>query len=61
MSQAQFNFAREKGNAYWLYIVEYALDEERFRVLRIQDPVGHACTYTFDKGWASIAIMRAPH
>jgi len=34
-------------------------DEQRFRVLRIQDPVGHACTYTFDKGWASIAITRA--
>lgn len=55
LSHTQFDCAREKGDAYWLYVVEYATDPAQARVLRIQNPVGRARTFTFDHGWAGIA------
>lgn len=55
LSRTQFDCARERGAAYWLYVVEHALDPARARVLRIQDPIAHARTFTFDRGWATIA------
>lgn len=55
LSHVQFDFAREKGDAYWLYVVEHATDAAQARVLRIQNPVGHARTFTFDRGWSEIA------
>jgi hypothetical protein len=55
LSSTQFDFAREKREAYWLYVVEYADDSQRARLLRIKDPAGQASTYTFDKGWTGIA------
>ena len=56
MSHTQFKFAQEKGDAYWLYVVEHAGDPEQIRLLRIQDPAGQARTFTFDQGWAEVAI-----
>lgn len=55
LSHTQFECARQHGPAYWLYVVEYASSPEKARILRIQDPVAHACTFTFDHGWANIA------
>lgn len=55
LSRTQFDFARDKGNAHWLYVVEYANKHQQARVLRIQDPAGHARTSTFDHGWIEIA------
>lgn len=55
LSRTQFDCAREKGDAYWLYVVEHATDPTQTRVLRIQNPVGHARTFTFDHGWRDIA------
>lgn len=55
LSHTQFNFARECGTAYWLYVVEYATNHEKTRILRIQDPVLQAKTFTFDYGWSQIA------
>jgi uncharacterized protein DUF3883 len=55
MSRAQFNLASEKRAAFWIYVVEYALDIETANVLRIQDPAGRARTFTYDSGWLSIA------
>lgn len=55
LSSTQFEFARQHGDQYWLYIVEHADDETQARIVRIKDPVGRAGTFTFDKGWASIA------
>ncbi|MFA0974518.1 MULTISPECIES: sacsin N-terminal ATP-binding-like domain-containing protein [Pseudomonas syringae group genomosp. 2] len=60
LSHTQFNCAREKGDAYWLYVVEHATDLEQARVLRIQNPVAHAKTFTFDRGWVEIAQMGLP-
>ena len=55
ISHTQFDYAREKGDAYWLYVVEYATDPTKAKVLRIQNPVAHARTFTFDRGWTGIA------
>ncbi len=55
LSHTQFDYARTKGDAYWLYVVEHATEPANARVLRIQNPVGHARTFTFDHGWSEIA------
>lgn len=60
LSHTQFDCAREKGDAYWLYVVEHATDPAQARVLRIQNPVGHARTFTFDRGWSEIARTEPP-
>lgn len=56
ISSTQFHFASAKGDAFWLYVVEHATDPEKARVLRIQNPVAHARTFTFDQGWSQIAL-----
>ena len=55
LSRAQFDLAQEKGTAYWLYVVEYADERDRSRILGINDPAGHAKSFTFDHGWAAVA------
>lgn len=55
LSRTQFDFACEKGSAYWLYVVENARNASTARVLRIQDPAGRSRTFTFDHGWSHIA------
>ena len=60
LSHTQFDVAREKGQAYWLYVVEQATDPSRARVLRIQNPAGQAKTFTFDSGWSAIALTEPP-
>ncbi|HDX8903687.1 TPA: DUF3883 domain-containing protein [Klebsiella michiganensis] len=59
LSHTQFNYAREKGDAYWLYIVEYTTESTKARVLKIQNPVTHARTFTFDHGWRAIASIES--
>lgn len=61
LSHTQFDWAREKGDAYWLYIVEYATIPSQARVLRIQNPVAHSKTFTFDRGWSQIALADPPN
>ena len=60
LSRTQFDCAREKGDAYWLYVVEHATDPMQARVLRIPNPVAHARTFTFDHGWSQIARTEPP-
>jgi len=57
LSRAQFRHAQEHGMAYWLYVVEHAGTDDGARIIRIQDPVGRARTFTFDRGWIGIAIV----
>lgn len=61
LSHVQFDYARERGAAYWLYVVENATDPKGSQVLRIQDPVAHARTFTFDRGWRQIARTEPPN
>jgi len=56
LSHTQFNWAREHGADYWLYIVEHTPDEDA-RIVRIQDPAGKARTFTFDHGWIDVAEL----
>lgn len=56
MSRTQFDFAREQGDACWLYVVEYAADPAQARILKIQNPAGLARTFTFDRGWRDVAL-----
>ena len=60
LSHTQFACAHERGDAYWLYVVEHATDPAKARVLRIQNPIGHARTFTFDHGWSEIARTDPP-
>ena len=55
LSHTQFDYARERGEAYWLYIVERADDEDEAHIVRIKDPAGKARTFTFDHGWRAVA------
>ncbi|KGG90889.1 hypothetical protein P369_13845 [Comamonas thiooxydans] len=55
LSHTQFNCAREKGKAYWLYVVEHASNPAQACVLKIQNPAGQARTFTLDRGWREIA------
>lgn len=54
ISRTQFEWAQEKGEAYWLYIVEHAGTSDE-SIVRIQDPAGKAMTFTFDHGWRDVA------
>lgn len=54
LKRAQFECARQHGDAYWLYVVEHAGGNSP-RIVRIQDPAGKARTFTFDRGWLNVA------
>jgi Protein NO VEIN, C-terminal len=54
ISRTQFECAREHGEAYWLYVVEYAGSPDA-RIVRIPNPAENARSFTFDHGWLSIA------
>ncbi len=60
LSHTQFEFARSKGDAFWLYVVEHATDPAKARVLRIPNPIAHVRTFTFDRGWSQIARTEPP-
>jgi hypothetical protein len=55
LSSVQFSFAWQHGEQYWLYVVEYAGEAQKSRIVKIQDPAGRAGTFTFDSGWAEVA------
>ncbi|MCX6064097.1 MAG: DUF3883 domain-containing protein [Caldiserica bacterium] len=57
LSRTQFEWAREHGHAYWLYVVEHADSPNAAHIVRIQDPAGKARTFTFDHGWLSVAQL----
>lgn len=50
LTHTQFDYAREKREAYWIYVVEHA-GTDRANLVKIADPAGRASTYTFDEGW----------
>lgn len=55
LSRTQFEWAHQHKAAFWIYVVELASTPDGIRILRIQDPVAHARTFTFDHGWIDIA------
>ena len=55
LTRTQFEFAQQKQDAYWLYVVENAGDPATARIVRIKNPAGRANTFTFDRGWKEAA------
>lgn len=54
MSRRQFDFATEKGEDSWLYVVERAGSSEA-RIHRIQNPARLANLFAYDFGWLPVA------
>ncbi len=54
LSDTQFHEAQRRGEAYWLYIVENA-DQDDARIFRIQDPANHVEYFCFDNGWGGLS------
>lgn len=58
LSRRQFKCAQERGDAYWLYVVEHAGTPDA-RLVRVNDPAGKAGTFTFDHGWIAVAEVES--
>jgi hypothetical protein len=54
MTKTEFKMAQEKGDEYWLYIVERATSED-FQIHCIQNPANRAQYYLYDHGWEPLA------
>ncbi len=54
LTKTQFKCAQMYGESFWLYVVERANDDKP-RIVKIQDPAGKARTFTFDQGWSNVA------
>ena len=54
VSRTQFSNAQDLGDKYWLYVVEYALDESAARVHPIQNPAMKVDSFMFDGGWRDV-------
>jgi hypothetical protein len=54
LSHTQFSFATAHGDRFWLYIVENVGSAEP-TIARIRNPAGRAKSFTFDRGWSSVA------
>ena len=54
MTPTEFRAAQKHGEAYWLYVVEN-VGKDDIRILKIQDPVGHAHRFSFNSGWEHVA------
>ena len=59
LTSTQARFALERGEAYWLYIVE-KLGSANPGILRIQDPVGRAGRFAFGPEWRAFAAKTPP-
>ena len=55
MSRTQFANAQDFGDKYWLYVVEFALDQNAARVLPIKNPAMQVMQFMFDSGWRAVA------
>lgn len=51
LSSRQFEQAQQGGERYWLYVVEYALDEQRRAIWRVPNPARQVTDFMFDSGW----------
>ena len=54
LTKLQFECARRLRQQYWLYVVEYALDDSRFRIHAIPDPYGQVDRVAFAPEWRHI-------
>lgn len=59
ISATQYNFGELHSDKFWLYVVEYALDDNAFRIYPIQNPTRHITHYRFDHGWKELAEVES--
>lgn len=55
VSIAQIEMNQQLGDDYWLYVVEFATDPERARVIPIQNPASEIDYCVFDAGWEHLS------
>lgn len=55
MTRPQFKKAQELGDKFWLYVVEYATDEEACAIYCIQDPARKVDQFMYDDEWKKTA------
>lgn len=55
VTQTQFEKAQELDDQFWLYVVEFAPDDDRFQIFPIQNPFSKINQYLFDDGWNELA------
>jgi hypothetical protein len=55
VSKRQIAENRQRGDLFWLYIVEYANDDSRARVIPIRNPIAHADYFVFDSDWEPLS------
>jgi hypothetical protein len=58
MTQTEFGIAREKGEDYWLYVVENARGLPTVHPIR--NPAGRVDRFMFDHGWRDAADPPEP-
>ena len=51
LMRSHYNAGRTFGDHFWVYVVEHALDEERAKIHRLQNPVGRVTRFVFDARW----------
>jgi hypothetical protein len=51
--------AQQKGERYWLCVVEYALDAKRRQLHLLRNPYGLTQQFRFDVGWKAAALSVA--
>jgi hypothetical protein len=61
LSSAQFEFAQDKGAEFWLYVVEHARDDARFRIYIIRNPALRVTQFMFDDGWRAVVDDQFPY
>lgn len=55
LSRAQYEYARNHQDSYWVYIVENALGPGEPRITRIQNPAKRITEYRLDSTWRQLA------
>jgi hypothetical protein len=54
LSDTQFEHATKHGDRFWLYVVEYA-EQDNYRIYRIRDPARRVDQFIYDDGWEALA------
>jgi len=54
LTRSQFAKAATLADAYWLYVVDWA-DQEEFRIFRIQNPARRVNQFLYDDGWRALS------
>ena len=59
LSASQFQCAQEKGDEFWLYVVEFAGKPDE-TIYCIQDPARRVDEFRYDDGWEQAAAPDKP-